>query len=550
MVDSDESRFRPLSEEETGRFVAEGPGSPSAVRWLSAVVMLLDPAGQYDMSKRHVRKRIASGWYKRSMATSIAMVMGMDESFLLLADYTMYGFVTQMEPMTACSPDTLIRFSMTRHDATDLLCSKRIGDPVGAMVRTVRDDRHRDSYGMSLTGSNADLLKYMIRHMVIPVATHPFSSLQGIVNAVCYGVHGSGKSDPSGVNCEKDRDRHTAANAFIAPLSGVMEYSGPSCSPALMAKMLSADMFAEVAGRSGNDIETLIASMPGAETMDTGKAAAEAGRIVKEAGQAPSTAPKWIFEMKPMADYRTMADSLRNGVYRSRCGYLYIADHEDMADDLWIRGLKRRIGHDAAGSAPGGTYGEAFRVKWNADMGEYTYADDGSRKEPEYAPLSMDMADVRFLLTAPRPSHTDPTLLHDMLKAMLNPATMPIIPELAGPAAGYSPMSPVMLRDPVIMDAAMTAYDLIVALAAPAVKRLPAPFPPSRMTGPLRIVLVPEHALDLFFTDLHHGFSYDFALQTLASRTSLVDDGPRDPDFHGLAVSFNPDEGEYLYRQL
>ena len=49
-------------------------------------------------------------------------------------------------------------------------------------------------------------------------------------------------------------------------------------------------------------------------------------------------------------------------------------------------------------------------------------------------------------------------------------------------------------------------------------------------------MLIPSTALDLFFTDLHQGMPYGFALQTMLSRSFIGADKTRDPGFKGMVL--------------
>ena len=547
MTNSGSKDFRPLSADEEKRFIAEGAGSPSANRWLSAVISLFNPTAFLDMDDRRLRDTIIRSRYRHVLATYMSKVMADDAASVGSYGYGVEGSVDRMEPMTAYSADTLIRFAMDRHRSVGLMCSKRIGDPVGTMMQVINGDVHGDSYGMSMSGSLFDLRDYMIRHMAIPVATHPFSSLQEIVNAVCYGTHGNGRLDPSGIDHEIRDDRDYDNETRLAPLSGCMEYSGSDCNPMLMAKMLSLDMFSEVVSEpTGGDIETLVASMPHAETMSVSEAVGKAQRVIQEAGDIPTGRPRWALRRFSLADYRTMEEGLADGACHSRMAYLAVAAREDTSDPIWVENLRRRL--DDGMPAPGTTYAEALRMDRNANAKAYESTDDDDDEEERVSlPLRPDMADARFLITMERRRQPDPTLLHDVLKAMLAPESMPIIPELMAVSGGAKPLSAATLMDSALADAAMTAYDLIRSLAAPAADEDNPDL--SAESGPqtFKARLIPKQALDLFFTDLHQGIPYDFALQTLLSRSAVHGEEERDPGFQGMAVSSRPGTGKYHY---
>ena len=535
-----------MSADEERRFIAEGAGSPSANRWLSAVISLFNPTAFLDMDDRKLRDTIIRSKYRHVLATYMSKVMADDAASVGSYGYGVEGSVDRMEPMTAYSADTLIRFAMDRPRSVALMCSKRIGDPVGTMMQVINGDVHGDSYGMSMSGSLFDLRDYMIRHMAIPVATHLFSSLQDIVNAVCYGTHGDGRLDPSGIDHEIRDDKDYDNETRLAPLSGCMEYSGPDCNPRLMAKMLSLDMFSEVVSEpTGGDIETLVASMPHAETMSVSEAVGKAQRIIQEIGDIPTGRPRWAPRRFSLADYSTMKEGLASGACRSRMAYLAVAAREDTSDPVWAENLRRRL--DEGMPTPGTTYAEALRMDRNANAKAYESTDDEEDEERVSLPMRPDMADARFLITMERRKPTDPTLLHDVLKAMLTPESMPIIPELMAAGGGAKPMSAATLMDPALADAAMTAYDLIRSLAVPAKDEDNPDQSAEAEQQAFKVRLIPRQALGMFFTDLHQGIPYDFALQTLLSRSTVHGDEERDPGFQGMAVSRRPGTGKYHY---
>jgi len=156
----------------------------------------------------------------------------------------------------------------------------------------------------------------------------------------------------------------------------------------------------------------------------------------------------------------------------------------------------------------------------------------GLSDEKDYA-IMPDMADISYALTFERPESTDWTLFHDLMDAAFSRGkTTPVDEMITIPGSGaWSVFARTLpLRDPVISDTAMKLTQMMAELA----KRL---ISMSReKPDSVGVMLIPSHVLDLFFTDMHQGTPYDFALQTMISRSSIGFDRRRDPDFHGLAL--------------
>ena len=533
----DQSLFGPLTDSEKARFLESGTGSDSGGKWLDAVLMTVSggadslfgttkPPMIIHTEDREDRGRILSEGFRHAVSQTLAFEESLSQKgwHVMMAS----GPVERMEPMTAWSADTLIRFSMTRHDATDMLCSERIGDPVGAMMHTVRV--MPENGRMPALHGNA-VCPHMNRHMALPIATHPFSALQDIVNAVCYGAHGNGRID---------RSRVTGPGlplTEMAPLSGSMEYSGPDCDPRLMAMMLSADAVSAI-GRHCEETE-MIVSMPGVETIGIPGAVSELTERLSGLGAlAPFTpanpSPNMVRRL-PAADYGTMMGAIGSGRYEEIVPCMDATGHmPDFGSGLHAKAMRdhRRpdgLPHADDNPATPDTY---------AMMSERIFKRtplDANRKESGYDyGIMPGMADIAWALTFPRPEHTDPTLLHDMLMTAFTddryaPADEALILSGAGAWSGFTKSLP--LRDPILSDAALSATKMMIDLAEWLISRFR-----SLPSGRIGIMLIPMQALDRFFTDLHHGLSADFALQTLISGSFTGEDRQRDPGFHGLLL--------------
>ena len=529
--------YGPLTFSEKTRFLKSGPGSDSAGRWLQAVLFALcnyhDPHGSdiprlLSMNNPRDRALVISNDFRCRMSGILAHIErvsrgGIDEDPFM-------GSVRQMEPMTAYSADTLIRFSMTRHDATDMLCSKRIGDPVGTMMDTIRTEAETVRTPTFPTGA------YMIRHMAIPVATHPSSTLQGIVNAVCYGCHGNGRRDPSMVNRMKDSKGH---DMLLDPLSGAMEYSGPDCDPRLMAMMLEEDGFS-VLRRLYNDrqLETMIVSMPG--VVNTGIRSAASG-IINMFADLKSYSPFSLSHSYgtawrlPVTDYETMAGAVKNGRYAKTVPVFHAGLRiPDTDSGLCAAAMMTVAAMDGLPDCR------------NPDKIPDTYAMMVKRLErreesalPDYGRgycygILPDMADIAYALTFERPASTDWTMVRDMMTDIPKSHGSVLADEAATlPAAeAWSWFAATLpLRNPVISDATMTITGLLIDLSTMLISAVGS-IPKDR----IGIMLIPSDALDRFFEDMIHGLSYDFALQTLMSASYVGEDKGRDPGFHGMVM--------------
>ena len=533
----DQSLFGPLTDSEKNRFLESGPGADSGEKWLDAVLMTVSggtdslfgttkPPMIIHTGDREDRERILSEGFRHAVSQTLAFEESLSQKgwHVMMAS----GPVERMEPMTAWAADTLIRFSMTRHDATDMLCSERIGDPMGAMMHTVRV--MPENGRMPALHGNA-VCPHMNRHMALPVATHPFSALQDIVNAVCYGAHGNGRID---------RSRVTGPGlplTEMAPLSGSMEYSGPDCDPRLMAMMLSADAVSAI-GRHCEETE-MIVSMPGVETIGIPGAVSELTKRLSGLGAlAPFTpanpSPNMVKRL-PVADYGTMMGAIGSGRYEEIVPCMDATGHmPDFVSRLYAEAMRNHrrpdgLPHADDNPAPPDTY---------AMMSERIFKRtplDANKRESGYDyGIMPGMADIAWALTFPRPEHTDPTLLHDMLMTVFAdarhaPADEALILSGAGAWSGFTKSLP--LRDPILSDAALSVTKMMIDLAEWLISRSR-----SLPSGRIGIMLIPMHALGRFFTDLHHGLSADFALQTLISGSFTGEDRQRDPGFHGLLL--------------
>ena len=537
----DQSRFGPLTDSEKDMFLNVGPGSPSSCRWLQAVLFSISRYGilwkprlgcrPFHMDDRHDREFIISDDYRHLASSVLAHVEWKSQKYI--HDWGSESTIGRMEPMTAYSADTLIRFSLTRHDATDMLCSSLIGDPVGAMMRSITDTPRSRTTSNGII-SHDEIFMYMIQHMALPVATHPFSPLQDIVNAVCYGTHGNGRIDQSGIGGH--------GPDIMAPLSGTMEYQGRPCSPRLMAHMLSGN---ELYAVIDNDT-TMVVSMPGVETMNLFDAVTELSGSLRFMGNlrpfssAGSPGPEWRL---PVTDYGTMMGAIGSGRYEETVPCINATDRiPDLASGLYVEAM-------ADAERPDG-----LPEKDDPDRLPDTYAamverarrrSMGLWDEKDYA-IMPDMADISYALTFERPESTDWTLFHDLMVATFSrEKTMPADEMITIPGSGaWSVFARTLpLRDPIISDAAMRLTRMMAELA----KRL---ISVSReKPDSVGVMLIPSHALALFFTDMHQGAPYDFALQTLISRSSIGFDRERDPGFHGLVLIMphmfrNADDGD------
>ena len=527
----DQSRFGPLTCSEKDRFLKHGPGFPSSCRWLQAALFSISNydifwnprlgCRPFDMEDRRDREFILSEDYRHLASTVLAYDEA--ESQLYFHNWRTDGIVGQMEPMTAYSADTLIRFAMNRHDATDMLCSDRIGNPVGTMMHAMETNPKSHSTN-GIVNVDAIIL-YMVRHMPLPIATHPFSSLQDIVNAVCYGCHGNGRSDPSEVGASGEH-----RIGIMAPLSGTMEYHGPPCSPSLMAHVLDGGELYAIAGK-----ETMIVSMPGVETMNLNDTAAELSNRLSFLGNlSPFNASPGFHNLEwllPVTDYGTMMQAIRSGRYEETVPCVSPMDRiPDTASGLYIDAM-------ADAERPDGLPDPEEEDDWLAD----TYAAMVDRRrsrmtaivdEKDYG-IMPDMADIAWALTFDRPASTDWTLVHDLMMTALGRENVTLADEAimlpgAGAWAGFARTLP--MRDPVISDAELKLTHMMTDLAKTLI-RMSMEKPDS-----VGVMLIPSHALDMFFTDLHHGLPYGFALQTMLSRSFMGADGRRDPGFHGLVM--------------
>ena len=535
--------YGPLTFSEKTRFLKSGPGSDSAGRWLQAVLFALcnydnphgsDVSRPLSMDDPRDRALIVSDDFRYQMSGILAYIErgsrgGIDEN-------TVMGSVRQMEPMTAYSADTLIRFSMTRHDATDLFCSKRIGDPVVAMMDTIRTEAETIRNPTFPTGA------YMIRHMAIPVATHPSSTLQGIVNAVCYGAHGNGRRDQSRVNGMKYSKGHAM---LMDPLSGTMEYSGPDCDPRLIAMMLEEDGFS-VLRRSYNDrqLETMIVSMPG--VVNTGIRNAASG-IIDMFADLKSYSPFSLSHSYgtawrlPVTDYETMSGALKDGRY-AKIASCFNAGRRipDMDSNLCMSGMGVSAAMDGipcSGNPDGlpDTYAMMVeRLKRRGKAAKVLNDCDAARENRGYGyGVFPDMADIAYALTFERPASTDWTMVRDLLMDMkYHDSALADKAALLPAAEAWSWFAATLpLRNPVISDATMIITGMLIDFSMMLISTVRS-MPGDR----IGIMLIPSDALYRFFDDMSHSLSYDFALQTLMSASYVGEDKGRDPDFHGLAM--------------
>ena len=540
----DQSRFGPLTGSEKDRFLNVGPGSDSGRRWLQAALFSISNfdvvwnprlgCRPFHMDDRHDREFILSDDYRHLASSVLAYGEWTAQKYIQTAQGS--GCVEMMEPMTAWATDTLIRFSMTRHDATDMLCSERIGDPVGTMMHamTTMPKSHASS-GSGLIHSNP-IIFYMIQHMPLPIATHPFSPLQDIVNAVCYGAHG---------NCRVDQSKATISSedriVSLAPLSGTMEYWGRPCSPRLMAHVLDGDEFTALPDYGVG----MLISMPGVETMNLHDAAARLSAMVSGMGViAPfnTSAFSGLGSRLPVTDYATVMRAIRNGRYEETIPCFRAIDFiPDTASRLCVEAMRdaeRPDGLPDPGTADRlpDTYAAMVeraasrRVKHSDDDRDYGILPRTS--DVDYG-IIPDMADIAWALTFDRPASADWTVVHDLMMAALGRGNVTLADEAlmlpgAGAWSGFSRTLP--LRDPAVSDAMFRITQMMVSLADRLI-RMSAGKPDM-----LGILLIPRQTLGMFFTDMHQGAPYDFALQTMISRSFMGADRERDPDFHGLVM--------------
>ena len=543
-----DNRFGPLSAGEREWFLESGPGSDSACRWLSAVLFSLcnydeaphSEAGLrlLDMHDRHDRELALSGGFMHLLSCIMAHEAWSATQPTREASLT--GSITQMEPMTACSADTLIRFSMTRHDATDMLCSERIGDPVGAMTATM----DIDNLAQGRTPSAPNNM-YMIWHMALPAAAHPFSSLQGIVNAVCYGYHGNCRTDGSGINCTRSERRMTR----LAPLSGSMEYSGPDCDPRLMAMILSIEGFRTLS--MGRGVKIMSMTVPGAHDMGLGEATDRLTGIFSGMGKnspfnpIKPSATSWRL---PLTSYDAMKQAAQSRRYEEVASCLNASRCiPDLESSLCVDTMAAFA--DLDGLPAGGrdrlpdTYA-MMAGRLNLRKTALLPIHGGSMDNWRDCPYGIipDMADLAYAMTFPRPQKTDPTILHDLMSTIPLQRNQPPIDELtavAGAGAWNWFAASLPLRDPILSDATLTLTETMIGFAEwliNASKRLP--------KDTIGIMLIPAKVLEAFFEDLHQGMPYDFALQNLLSASYTGADRERDPDFHGLMLTMPYDISE------
>lgn len=537
--------FGPLTDSEKDMFLSVGPGSDSGRRWLQAALFSISNSDvvwnprlgcrPFRMDDRNDREFILSDDYRHLVSSLLAYREWTAQKIMNSTQGS--GCVEQMEPMTAWAADTLIRFAMDRHDATDMLCSDRIGNPVGTMMHamTTMPKSHTAS-GSGLIHSNP-ITVYMLEHMPLPIATHPFSSLQDIVNAICYGAHG---------NCRVDQSKASVSSedriAALAPLSGTMEYWGRPCSPRLMAHVLDGDEFAAIPDYG---VEMLI-SMPGVETMNLHDAAARLSAMVSGMGViAPfnTSVLGGLDRRLPVTDYATMMRAIRNGRYEETIPCINAVERiPDLASGLCVEAMADAERPDGL---PEKNDPDRLPDTYVAMVERARRRSMGLWDEKDYA-IMPDMADISYALTFDRPESTDWNLFHDLMAATfsrenITPADEMITIPGSGAWTVFARTLP--LRDPVISDAAMRLTRMMAELA----KRL---ISVSReKPDSVGVMLIPFHALDLFFTDMHQGAPYDFALQTLISRSSIGFDRERDPGFHGLALIMphmfrNADDGD------
>ena len=531
----DQSRFGPLTDSEKDRFLKEGAGSDSATRWLDGVLLSVSGGVDnifhamripmlVDTGCREGRERVLSEGFRHLISRTLASEESASQKGWHIMSAS--GPVDRMEPMTAYSADTLIRFAMDRHDATGMLCSDRIGNPVGTMLEVVRTMPEGGVIRQPSTNNRVAVCSYMNRHMAIPVATHPFSSLQGIVNAVCYGAHGNGRMDRSKIT------RPCVGMVEMAPLSGTMEYSGPDCHPRLMAMMLEEDaLFA--AGNLGDGVGMVVSS-PGVEkTGIPGVVAALTVRLSGLGVLAPfvpaNPDPNRVMRL-PVADYGTMTRALADGRYAQSIPCLDARNRmPDFGSELCFAAMRNHVSDDGL---PRPDDDRVFPDTY-AMIPERVFLRTPFNHDYDYG-IMPDMADIAWALTFPRPEHADTSILRDLLKTVFNGGGFATVDETlplawAGAWSGFVRTLP--LRDPIISDAMMSLTGLMVDFAMrliSASRSMPA--------DKVGIMLIPSHALDMFFTDMRHGLPYDFALQTLLSRSYVGVDRPRDPGFHGLVV--------------
>ena len=534
----DQSRFGPLTDSEKARFLKYGTGSDSSCKWLSGILLLIRnyyraPSCMIglrllDMEDRVDREFLLDGRFRLLASEILAFEEWASQKQIRSKSIT--GSIMRMEPMTAYSADTLIRFAMDRHDATDMLCSDRIGNPVGTMIASIESvDENRKAPKGTTLANNSISSPYMIRHMAIPVATHPFSSLQGIVNAVCYGCHGNGRVDQSKVSVSPGPDALS-----LAPLSGTMEYSGPDCNPRLMSRMLDRREFSALA--FGDETETIV-SMPGVETMGLHAAVSRTIGMLSPLGAYMPLSfanPHGISWRLPVTDYETMSRSVNNGRYKQIIPCIEATGTiVDTGSDLCIASMSRASCTDGFpephdGDAHPDTY--AMIVDRMSKPQSYPFFE---WDECEYG-IVPDMADIAWALTFPRQRHSDLHLVRDLMMTVFGMDGSAPTDEAAGltcAGAWYGFMRTLPLRDPVLSEAMLTLTYMMINIADKLISvssHLP--------NGRIGIMLIPSTALDLFFTDLHQELPYGFALQTLFSRSFIGADKTRDPGFKGMAL--------------
>ena len=533
--------FRPLNDDERERFLKYGPGSDSACRWLSAVLFSLcnyDEAPHsavglrvLDMHDRHDRELVLdhgfmlllsrimayeawdSGWHSRVMAGE--------------------GSVRSMEPMTAWSADTLIRFSMDRHDATDMLCSDRIGNPVGAMM----DAMEVDNLALCMI-PYSPINMYMIRHMALPIATHPFSPLQTIVDAVCYGHHGNGMMDASGVGCTNPGD---GSRMMMAPLSGSMEYSGPDCDPRLMAMVLGKEGFSLLA--DAWNVKTMALTVPGVEDMGLKRAVGKTVSLFSRLEDSPFNpiASPATARRLPLTTYEIMGEAVQNGRYEETASCLDVRNHiPRLENSLCVNAMQKLAALDGLPSDGNDPLPDTYAMmqgrlklrKTTLYPAYEAYTDNWHGCAYGTIP---DMADIAWALTLPRPATTDTTILHNLMASLPRQGQEPPTGEpaaITGAGAWNWFAASLPLRDPILADATLTLTKTMIDFADKLIstsKHLP-----DKTIG---IMLIPDNALDMLLDDYRNGMPYDFALQTLFSRSYIGADKPRNPDFHGLAMT-------------
>ena len=541
VADDDQSRFGPLTDSEKDRFLKYGPGSESGRRWLQATLFSISNCDvvwnprlgcrPFRMDDRNDREFILSDDYRHLASSLLAYREWTAQK--IMSSTQGRRCVEQMEPMTAWATDTLIRFAMDRHDATDMLCSDRIGNPVGTMMHAMTTiPKSHTASGSGLIHSNP-ITVYMLEHMPLPIATHPFSSLQDIVNAICYGCHGNGRVDQSKATISSE-ERIVA----LAPLSGTMEYQGRPCSPSLMAHILDGDEFTAVPDYGAE----MLVSMPGVETMNLNDAAARLSAMVSGMG---AIAPFGGSDRRlPVTDYATVMQAIRNGRYEETIPCFRAVDLiPDTASGLCIEAMVDAERPD--GVPDSGDNADSLPDTYAAmvDRADYRRAklsdnDNGYGIIPYASAVDYgilpDMADIAWALTFERPASTDWTLVHDLMVDAFSADHLTIADEAvlipgAGAWSGFSRTLP--LRDSAISDAMFKFTQMMVALAERLI-RMSAGNPD--MIG---ILLIPRQVLGMFFTDLHHGLPYGFALQTMLSRSFMGADRRRDPGFRGLVMA-------------